>query len=320
MTRYAAAVVVAIAILPPLGAQPVEAQTLAVFTKSQGNPVARSIRLGVEKFARGEKVMVFNFIPTSADNVAQQTALVEEAVRSKPDAVVFTPTDAKALVPAVAKLAAAKIPIINVNDRLAGGNVTAFVGTDDQALARQTARVLLKAMGGAGNVVILEGTPKSPSAMARTRGFNEALKEFPKVTLLASQAANYARKSAVDVMNGLVRKHPQIDGVLAANDPMAVGALDALGAVKRKALVVGINAGRDVIDLIKSGVMLASGDYNGFAEGCVAAALAIRALRKEAVPRELIVRTVVVDKSNLGPYEIPIEQRNCPTVEAAMGK
>lgn len=321
MPRYAVAIVAVFAVLLSPGAAPAQSeQTIAIFSKSAGNPVARSIRVGAEAVARSQKFTVFNFIPTSADNVAQQSSLVDEAIREKPAAVVFTPTDVKAMAPAVAKFAAAKIPVINVNDRLAGGNALAFVGTDDAALARETARALLKAMGGAGTVVILEGTPKVPSTTARSRGFNEALKEFPNVKLLASQTGNYARKSAVETMTALLRKHPQIDGVLAANDPMALGALDALGTAKRKALVVGINAGREAIELIKSGAMVASGDYNGFGEGCVAAALAIRAVRKEAVPKEVMLRTVVVDKSNAGAYETPIEKRPCLTVEQALGK
>jgi ribose transport system substrate-binding protein len=320
MMRYGIACAAAIAILTPLGLAPAGAQTIAVFTKSQGNPVARSIRIGAETAARTEKMLVFNFIPTSPDNVAQQTALAEEALRSKPDAIVFMPTDVKALVPMVAKFVAAGIPVINVNDRLAGGNATAFVGSDDQAIARATARVLLKAMNGSGTVVILEGAPKVASSILRVRGFNEALKEFPNVKLLASQSGNYARKSAAEVMNNLIRKFPQIDGVLAANDPMALGALDALGPNKRKALVVGINASRDAAELVKSGAMVASGDYNGFVEGCVAAQLAIQAIRKQPVLKEAILKTIVLDKSNVGPYEIPVEKRPCPTVEAAIAK
>ena len=101
--------------------------------------------------------------------------------------------------------------------------------------------------------MILEGPKTAPSSALRVRGFNEALKEFPGVKVLATANGNYARKSAAEVMTGLVRKHTQIDGVLAANDPMAQGALDALGPAGRKALVVGINAGRDAVDLIKSG-------------------------------------------------------------------
>jgi ribose transport system substrate-binding protein len=318
MTRHAAACAAAIAILMPLGFASAGAQTLAVFTKSQGNPVARSIRIGAETAARAEKLLVFNFIPTSADNVPQQTALAEEALRSKPDAVVFTPTDPKALAPAVSKFTAAGIPVINVNDRLTGVNVAAYVGSDDRAIARATAQALLKAMKGTGTVVILEGPPKLASSMQRAQGFMDALKEFPNVKLLASQTANYARKPAAELMNNLIRKFPQIDGVLAANDPMALGALDALGPSRRTALVVGINASRDAADLIKSGQMVASGDYNGFIEGCVAAQLAIRILRKQAVPKEAILRTIVVDKSNVGAYELPVEKRTCPTVDAAV--
>ncbi len=320
MTRRGLFVAAAIAILMPLDLAPADAETLAVFTKSQGNPVARSIRIGAEAYARGEKATVFNFIPTSADNPAQQASLAEEALRSKPDAVVFTPTDVKAMVPVVGKFTAAGIPVINVNDRLAGGTVAAYVGSDDVAIARETARVLLKAMGGKGTVIILEGPKTAPSSGLRVRGFNEALKEFPGVKLLATGNGNYARKSATDVMNGFVRKFKEIDGVLAANDPMAAGALDALGPAGRKALVVGINAGPDSIDLIKSGAMLASGDYNGFGEGCIAAALALRAARKQEVPKEVIMPTIVVDKSNIGPYETPVMKRTCPTLEAALKK
>ena len=75
---------------------------------------------------------------------------------------------------------------------------------------------------------------------------------------------------------------------------------------------------RDAIDLIKSGHMVASGDFNGFIEGCVAAQLAIRAIRKEPVPKEAILRTVVVDKSNFEPYELPVEKRTCPPLEQAV--
>jgi ribose transport system substrate-binding protein len=320
MTRRSAACAATIAILMPLGlaSAPADAQTIAVFTKSQGNPVARSIRIGAETAARAEKMLVFNFIPTSADNAPQQTALAEEALRSKPDAVVFTPTDPKALAPVVAKFTAAGIPVVNVNDRLAGGNVAAYVGSDDRAIARATAQVLLKAMKGSGTVIILEGPPKLASSMERTQGFRDALKEFPNVKLLTSQSANYARKPAAELMNNLLRKYPQIDGILAANDPMALGALDALGPNRRTALVVGINASRDAADLIKSGQMVASGDYNGFIEGCVAAQIAIRLIRKQTVPKEAILRTIVVDKSNVEPYELPVEKRACPALEAAV--
>jgi ribose transport system substrate-binding protein len=108
--------------------------------------------------------------------------------------------------------------------------------------------------------------------------------------------------------------------VLAANDPMAIGAVDALKAANKKTLVVGVNGSMEVLDLIKSGDILASGDYNGFLQGCLGVEVAVRHLRKQPLPKELVLTPAVVDKSNYRPYETPMEQRTCPTLESVAGK
>ncbi len=96
---------------------------------------------------------------------------------------------------------------------------------------------------------------------------------------------------------------------------MAMGAVDALKAANRKALVVGINASREVMDLIKSGDIVGSGDYDTFAQGCLAVEMAVRSLRKEDVPRELMLKPTVIDKTNDAPFDQPFEKRECPTLE-----
>ena len=266
---------------------------------------------------------MFHYIPTSPDNVPQQTFLVEEAISQKRDAIVFTPVDIKAMVPSVQKINAAGIPLVNVGDRLTGGNSVAFVGTDDHNIALDTARTLLKAMGGKGNVVVLEGPATVPSAGNRLRGFKDALKEFPDVKVVLSKNAMYARPTASDLLKAMLKLSttPQIDGVLAANDAMALGAVEAFKAAKKTMpLIVGINASKEAVELIKSGDMLASGDYNGLIEGCLGAEIAIRAMRKQPVPKEVMAKTAVVDKGNLKAYEVPAERRPCPTLESMTAK
>src|SRR5215813_5778224 len=280
---------------------PAHAESLGIFTKSAGNPVARAVRAGAEAVAKANGFTVFHYIPTSADNVPQQTFLVDEALSAKHDAIVFTPVDVKAMVPAVQKLNAANIPLVNVGDRLAGGSAVAFVGSDDYSIALDTARTLLKAMGGKGNVVILEGPDAIPSAGARLRGFKDALKEFPDVKVVFSKNAMYARPAAADMVKALLKLKPvpQVDGVLAANDAMALGTVEAFKEAKIKLpLIVGINAGKEVVELIKAGDVLASGDYNGLIEGCLGAEIAIRTLRTQPVPKEVMAKTEVVDKAN----------------------
>jgi ribose transport system substrate-binding protein len=152
------------------------------------------------------------------------------------------------------------------------------------------------------------------TASDRLRGFTDAIKEFPEVKLLASQPANFQRLPALQVMENLMQSFPTIDGVLAANDPMAIGAIEALDGANRKALVVGINGSKEAVDLIKSGKLVASGDFNGFIQGCLGVEIAVRNLRKESTPKEIILKPVVIDATNSSPYETPVEQRTCPTL------
>ena len=307
----------AITSLLPFGGSAIAAETIAVFTKSAGNPIARAVRAGADQVAKANGMTVFHYIPTSTDNAPQQTFLVEEALRQKRDAIVFTPVDAKAMAPSVQKINAAGIPLVNVGDRIAAGNAVSFIGNDDYAIAVDTARYLFKAMEGKGNLVILEGPETIPTAVGRLRGFRDVLKEFPNIKVVLSKNALYARPAAKDLLTAMLKvtSTPQIDGVLASNDAMAFGAVEAFKEQKKKMpLIVSINASKEAVDLIKAGDMLASGDYNGLVEGCLGTEVAIRTLRKEPVPKEVMAKTEVVDKNNLTAYETPAERRPCPTL------
>jgi len=306
--------------LTAAGIAPAGAETIAVFTKNPGNPIFVALRAGAAAAAKSLGVQAVQYFPSTPDNVEQQAGLVDDAIKSKPDAIVFVPINGKDLVPVAEKIAAAGIPLINVNERLAGGKSAAFVGLDDYELGLATAQYLFKAMGGKGNVVILEGIATVASSIGRVKGFNAALKQFPDVKLLASKPAAYSKPQATRVTKDLLSSFPQVDGILAANDPMALGAIDALKSASRKALVVGINGSREAIEPIKAGDLLASGDYSAFNQGCAGVQVAVRVLHKESVPKEVMLKPAIVDKSNAAAYEAPVEQRTCPPLESAAAK
>ena len=125
------------------------------------------------------------------------------------------------------------------------GQVVTFVGLDDYSVGLATARYLFKKMNGAGGIIILEGVRGVLTASERLRGFKQALTEFPGIKLLASQPGNYQRLAALTVTENLLQSHPNIAGVLAANDSMALGALEAFDGANRKALAVGINGTKE---------------------------------------------------------------------------
>ncbi len=294
-----------------------DGETIAVFTKNQTNPFFQTVRVGADAAAKGLGAKTLHYIPTKPDSIPEQLSQIEDVVVKKPSAIVFIPVDYKAMVPGIEKVNEAGIPVVNITDRSAGGKFLAFVGADDYSLGLETARYLLKTLGGKGNIVIIEGVKGSLTNVDRVRGFNDALKENPGAKLLASQPGNYQRLQALQVMENLMQSNSQIDGVLAANDAMAVGAIEALDGANRKAQVIGINGTKEAVDAIKSGKLLASGDYNGFVQGCVGAMIAIRSLRGEPVVTEIVLKPTVITKDNYQPYDVALESRSCPSWDEA---
>jgi len=295
-------------------------ERIAVFTKNQTNPFFQAVRLGADSAAKQLNAKVTHYVPTKPDSIPEQMSQVEDVIVKKPDAIVFTPVDYKAMAPAVAKINASKIPVVNVTDRSETGNFVAFVGASDYQLGLETARKLIAAMGGKGNLVVIEGVKGSLTNIDRVRGLNDAVKAAPGVKVVATQPGNYQRLQALQVMENLMQSNPQIDGVFAANDAMAAGVIEALEGANRKALVVGINGTKEAIDAIKAGKMLASGDYNGFLQGCVSTMAAIRDLRKQSVVTEVVFPAMVIDKNNVSQFESPVESRTCPKWEDALSK
>lgn len=295
-----------------------DGETIAIFTKNQTNPYFQTVRVGADVAAKSLGAKTIHYIPTKADSIPEQLSQIEDVAVKKPSAIVFVPVDYKAMVPGVETINDARIPIVNVTDRSAGGKFLAFIGADDYSLGLETGRFLLKSIGGKGNVVILEGVKGSLTSIDRVRGFNDALKEFKDAKLVASQPANYQRLQALQVMENLMQSQPRIDGVMAANDAMAIGVIEALDGANRKAQVIGINGTKEAVDAIKTGKLLASGDYNGFVQGCIGTMVAIRALRNEPIVDEVVLKPTVIETSNVQPYDMPLDQRTCPAwAEAA---
>ena len=93
---------------------------------------------------------------------------------------------------------------------------------------------------------------------------------------------------------------------------MAFGALDAMADAGRQAKVVGINGLPAAIELIERGTMLASADFSAFNIATIAARAALRHLRGEPVPKEILLPAELIDRSNFSRWRLPYAERPCP--------
>src|ERR1700753_4172096 len=285
--------------------------TIAVFTKNTTNPAYAAFRLAADQIGQMTGAQIRHFVPKQPDNVDEQKAMVEEVLKSRPDAVVFIPVDDVAMVDSVTKLNDAQIPVVLASNPLPGRFVT-YVGADDYDIGYREARYLFDELGGKGKIVIIEGTAGAPTNRERLRGYKQALAETPGIEVLASGVGNYQQPDAKRVMADFLKQHAQIDAVLSANDSMALGALQALKEADRKAIVIGINGILPAVKEVERGNMLATVDFNMFKIGCTATRAALRHLKGEKLPEKVMLPAEVIDKSNYEAWLIPVDQRTCP--------
>ena len=288
---------------------------LAAFTKNGENPNYQAFLRGVEKVAEAVGVTATRHFPATPDDPVQQIALLRAVVAEKPDAIIFAPADDRLLEGPVAEAIAQGIPFVGFVNRMRGDFVS-FVGADDVAMGRTIAGVLIAALRGRGDVVLIEGPDTAPTSRDRGRGFREAIAAAPGIRLVGVAPGRYLRQPGRGAMAALLAQHPRIDGVICTNDLMALGALDALEAAGRHALVVGNNGTIDAVKEVAKGRLLASMDYDGFKMGAIAAMAALRHLVGIPVPREILLPAQVIDRTNHAAWLVPIEQRPLPDWDA----
>lgn len=285
---------------------------LAVITKNKKNPAYVGARLGADRMAERHGCVVAHYVPDKPDDVDEQHALLKAAYAKRPDALLIVAAHATALNDTLRAMLADGIPVLCFVGRPEEIDCTCFVGSDDRALALGIADYLLDRLDGGGNIVTLEGHPNSITTLPRMQGFRDAASARAGIRIVNSRPGYFLRDGGHAGMAELLAAEPRIDGVLAANDFMALGALDAMREAGRRTPIVGINATPEGVRAIKTGDMLASASFDAMRMACLGVEAAVRLLRGEKVPAEILLPVEVVDRSNCDAWDRPYAQRPLP--------
>ncbi len=297
---------------------------LAVFTKNHTNPAYGAARLGAERAAAALGAQVQHFVPETPDDPVQQSALIAQALRQapRPDAFVLSPVHPTRVDDAIRAIAEAGIPIVGFVNPITAAPSVSYVSSDDHALALAIARHLfahLRAQGaGSGRVLVVGGPTGAYTSEERLRGFRDAANDYPSIALAGFVPGDYDRAIARERTAAWLREHEAstLRGCLAANDVMALGALEALEAAGvRDVPVVGVNAIPEAIAAIGAGRLLATADFNAMQMAYLAAECAVRHLRGERVPAAIELPVQVVGRDNCQAWDLPYAQRPVVTLE-----
>ncbi|MFE3188041.1 sugar ABC transporter substrate-binding protein [Nocardia sp. NPDC059240] len=243
--------------------------TVCLIMKSLANEYFQQMQTGAK--AHVDQLGTLSLQAAGIQNetdVDGQIALVDKCITQGVQAIVIAPADSKALVQSVVKADKAGIKVVNIDVALdpdalkAAGVEVPLVGPDNRAGAKQVGDVLAKAVGPAGKVVILEGNPGADNALQRKNGFNDTIAES-KLNLLDSKTAHWETDEAYTVFGNMLTAHPDIQGVMASNDSMALGAIKVIQERKAAVKVVTIDNIPAVKPYLQSGPVLATLDQFG---------------------------------------------------------
>lgn len=240
--------------------------------KSLANEFFMSMDAGAKAYA--EKEGTFKLITmgmNSETDFDTQVNAIDSLIAQGVDLIVLAPADSAGMVAPVKRAIDAGVTVINFDVTLDKAALRAaglpeeflFVGPDNTAGAEMVGDYLGEALGEGGKVFILEGNPGADNAKQRKNGFMKAA-ESHGLEVLASNTAHWETEEANTLMTNLLTKYPEVQGVMCANDSMALGVVRALEAAGRSDVqVVGFDNIPAVKDLILNDKMLATVNMDG---------------------------------------------------------
>lgn len=220
-----------------------------------------------------------------------QITQVENLIAQKVDVIIVAAVDSDAILPAMEMCEDAGIPLVGVNMLFNTEEPYHYVGPDDVLAGELEMQNAIDAIGGEGNIVILEGPIGQSAQIQRLEGNQNVLDKYKgKIEVLADQTANWSREEALTLVeNWLESFSGQIDAIVAHNDEMALGAIQALEAagLTDKIVVTGVDAILDGCNAVKDGTLLGTVYQDAELEGSEAVQKAYDVLEGKVTEKEL---------------------------------
>lgn len=268
------------------------------------NPFWQALKEGVEARAAEDGVTAETIpLPTNA-GVSDQVAQMEDAVTAGYDGIILGTIDAAGIVQGIQAANEAGIPVLAVDTAPAGGELISLVQTDNVAASRLAGEFIAQQLGGAGKVLNLQGDMANQTAQARNEGLHQALDEFPDITVI-DQSAHWQQEEGLSITENILTSDPDLNAIFAANDPPALGALQALRAAGREEdiFIVGFDAIPDAVEAVKNGDMLATVAQFPGVMGTVGVDLMVRYLNGEEVPETVDSGAMLVTQENAEAFQ-----------------
>jgi ribose transport system substrate-binding protein len=280
---------------------------IAVVTRDFTNPYWAALRDGAvaEGKAAGVKVTVQageNETDSNGENTKISTLAGQDY-----NCFGVVPVNSTNVITPLVPVAGKNVPILNLDTQIdpnasqqAGVSYASFIGSDNLAAGRQAAQALMsKIPGGTGKVAILQGIAGEQNGINRQQGFTEA--SAGKLDVVATQPADYDQAKGQTVTDAILKAHPDIVGIFAANDTMGLGAAQSVrnAGLTGKVSIISVDGITAALQAVKAGTLTGTISQYPYAEGQMAVQACTRLVRKQPVPPRVVAPIALIDSSNV---------------------
>ncbi len=282
-------------------------QKIAFVYKTLANPFFLEMAQGAEQAAKEEGLSLLEYSCINETQVDEQIRYLNELTRQQVAGICLTPLDKVRLVPAVKKAENAGIKVLLVDNSLdsesaaqVGGISAPVLKTDNFSATHEGLQQILAPLDMPLEAAVLAGLPGSESSLQRLEGAMLAFREKPNINVVAVRDAYFRADQGYLQTKEIFAAHPKTGFIFAANDLMALGAIQYLQEAGRTdVLIVGYDGTPDAIEAIKKGLLRATIKQQASQMGYDSVKLLQRMLVGQPVPPLTLMQTIVIDKNNL---------------------
>ncbi|MEV0620101.1 D-ribose ABC transporter substrate-binding protein [Nonomuraea sp. NPDC050404] len=232
---------------------------IAIITPSHDNPFFKAEADAAK--TKAEALGYETSVASHDDDPNKQSELIDAAISRQAKAIILDNAGADASIGPVRKATEGGVPVFLIDREInATGIAKAQIVSNNSQGAQAAAQSFVEAMKSKGNYVELVGKESDTNASVRSKGFADVISQYPDLKQVAKESANWDQQEAFTKMETIIQKSRDIQGVIAGNDTMALGAVAALKAANLldKVTVVGFDGSPDAIAAVKAGEMHAT--------------------------------------------------------------
>jgi ribose transport system substrate-binding protein len=274
---------------------------VALISKGFQHEFWQTVKLGADSAAKELGVEATFVGPTDETKIADQVAMVEDAINKKVSVIALAALDKKALQPVVEKAKAANIPVITFDSGVEGDIPLSFIATDNVAAGAIAGEQMAKLIGETGKVAIVAHNAGTQTAIDREKGFRDAIAKYPNIQVLNTQYSDGDKAKALAIAQDLMTANPDLAGIYGTNEGAAVGVARAVQekGMAGKIAVIGFDSSADEIAFIESGVMQGIVVQNPFQMGYLSVKTAVDIVGGKTVEKRIDTGATFINKENL---------------------